>query len=761
MSAASIFKKRIRLNIYGIVQGVGFRPFIFNLANEFGLHGFVTNSGDGVIVEIEGDDKSLQDFIKKLLESPPLLAKIVDIKEKQIDVKNDNSFCIEDSKASKRSTMLSADISLCDDCRKEIDNPKDRRYKYPFINCINCGPRYTIIKELPYDRKNTSMQKFEMCDECQIEYENPQNRRYHAQPISCHNCGPKLQFIDISNKGQKYDDHILDRAIEKLDAGASIALKGLGGFHIICDATNSVAVATLRINKHRPTKPLAVMFSSLYDIKKVAKLTKKDEALITSKERPIVIVTKKETSVLAEEIAPGIDRIGVFLPYTPLHELLLKKMKRPIVATSANISDEPIITELNGVLQKLPLVVDGIITHDREIINACDDSVVMNVADRTIFLRLARGYGPKSFYHPNKIKRRILAVGANQKSTLTLAFENNIIISPHIGDLNSLNAFEYFTRTLDTLQRVYDFKPDVIVCDKHPNYETTRWAKEYISENPEVNLIEIQHHFAHALSVMAEYELSEETLAFCFDGTGYGDDNTLWGGEVLLASPTSYTRAFHLQEIYLLGGEKAIKQPKRVGLSLLFDNYTIEEVLSMEHPLVKSFTPEEIKTLYIMFQKKINTPTSSSIGRLFDAVYALSGFVKDLGYEGESGLIMEGLAQESNTKESYSYIIEDDTIYYKPMLDEILQETNREIIAAKFLNTLCNIILEIVEYYPKLPVILSGGVFQNKFLVHKLVKSFDAKKIRYYISSTIPVNDGNISLGQAYYGIHKVKEKNE
>jgi len=759
--AASISKKRIRLNIYGIVQGVGFRPYIFNLANEFELCGFVNNNGDGVAVEIEGDAKSLQSFMDKLLESPPPLAKIVNIEKKAIDLQKDSTFCIKDSKTTKRSTMLSADISLCYDCRKEMNDSKNRRYKYPFINCINCGPRYTIIKELPYDRKNTSMQTFEMCDECQMEYEDPQNRRYHAQPISCHNCGPKLEFIDIGNKCQHYDDNILDRAIEKLNTGVSIALKGLGGFHIICDATSSIAVTALRQNKHRPTKPLAVMFSSLSAIKKVAKLTKKDEILIASRERPIVIVIKKENTILADEIAPGIDRIGVFLPYTPLHELLLKKMKRPIVATSANISDEPIITDAKGILQKLPSVVDGIITHNRDIVNACDDSVVMNVEDRTVFLRLARGFGPKSFYYPNKIKKRILAVGANQKNTLTLAFENNIIVSPHIGDLNSLNAFKYFIDTFDTFQRVYDFKPDVIVCDKHPKYETTQWAKEYISQNSEVDLIEVQHHYAHALAVMAEYKLTEETLAFCFDGTGYGDDKTLWGGEVLIASPTSYERAFHLQEIFLLGGEKAIKQPKRVGLSLLFDNYTLEEVLSMEHPLVKSFTQEEIKTLYIMFQKKINTPKCSSVGRLFDAVYALSGFVKDLGYEGESGLIMEGLAQKNSTKESYSYSIENGVIHYQSMLDEILQEQNREITAAKFLNTLCNIILDIVAYYPKLPVILSGGVFQNKYLVQKLVKSFDTKQIRYYIPSTIPVNDGNISLGQAYYVIHKLKDKNE
>ena len=758
MSAASISKKRIRLSIYGVVQGVGFRPFVFNLAHKLELCGFVTNSGDGVIIEIEGGDKALQNFQKELRTSPPLLAKIVAIKERQLELKNEDSFCIQGSKVSKRSTLLSADISLCDDCRDEMNNPKDRRYQYPFINCINCGPRYTIIKELPYDRKNTSMYKFEMCDKCQAEYTDPKNRRYHAQPISCHKCGPKLEFIDISDKGKSYNDNIIERAINKLNSGASIALKGLGGFHIICDATNSIAVATLRANKHRPTKPLAVMFSSLSAIKKVAKLTKKDEELIRSKERPIVIVTKKKQSILAQEIAPGIDRIGVFLPYTPLHELLLKKIKRPIVATSANMSDEPIITEANIVLQKLPLVVDGIVTHDREIINACDDSVAMNVADRTLFLRLARGYGPKSFYQTKRINKKILAVGANQKNTLAFAFENNIIISPHIGDLNSLNAFEYFTRTLDTFQRVYNFKPDVIVCDKHPNYETTRWAKEYVSNNQEVNLIELQHHFAHALAVMAEYNLTEETLAFCFDGTGYGDDNTLWGGEVLLASPTSYTRAFHLQEIYLLGGEKAIREPKRVGLSLLFDHYSLEEILSMQHPLVESYTPQEIKTLHIMFQKKLNTPTSSSFGRLFDAVYALSGFIEDLGYEGESGLIMEGLAKETNAKSSYSYIIKNGIIYYKPMLDEILQEKDKKIIAAKFLNTLHNLILEISAYYPKHPVILSGGVFQNKFLVQKLIKSFDDKKIRHYISSTMPVNDGNISLGQAYYAIHKIKE---
>ena len=654
--------------------------------------------------------------------------------------------------------MLSADISLCDECLSEMNDKNNRRYAYPFINCTNCGPRYSIINNLPYDREQTSMQSFTMCKNCQEEYVNPNNRRYHAQPISCYECGPKLKYIN--NKGvQELDEKkALKKICTLIKNGKVVAIKGVGGFHIVCDARNSTAIKFLRENKHRPSKPLAVMFRNIASIKEVAFLTKKDERLILSKQRPIVIVSKKENAILSELIAPNIDRIGVFLPYTPLHEILLKELNFPIVATSANLSGEPIILDDKEIFQKMPLLVQDILTYNRDIINACDDSVVQNTLDDTLTLRMARGYAPYSFYLKNRVPKKILALGGNQKVTISLAFDNNIIVSPHIGDLNSIESNEYFLRTLNTLKRVYNFEPEIIVCDKHPKYETSLFAKKYIANNKNIELIEVQHHYAHALSCMAEYSLNEDVLAFCFDGTGYGDDGKLWGGEVFLANTKKYKRIYHFKELSLIGGEIAIKEPRRIGLSLLFESYSLDEIYKMQNAVLDSFTKSEIKTLYLMYKQGINTQKSSSVGRLFDGVYSLCGYVNPLGYEGESGLILESLCTKNNTQETYSYTLKDEVIDYEEMINQIVLEESSEKIAKKFINTLVKIILDIVKIYPKLPIVLSGGVFQNKVLVSQLTKALNKCDRKYYMQNKIPINDGGLSLGQIYYALNKDKE---
>ncbi len=753
----SISKLRKQIIVSGIVQGVGFRPFVYHLAQELNLVGYVVNDGRGVVIEIEGSNHSLSLFIVKLQTQSPPLAQINKLTSKEIPLVEEGFFEIRNSQNSPSTTLLLSDMALCKECRDEMHDPENRRFQYPFINCTNCGPRYSIIKKLPYDRCNSSMNKFTMCEACQREYEDPQSRRYHAQPISCPDCGPHLHFIDMLHEKELYNEDALIETIKKIEDGKSIAIKGLGGFHIICDATNSEAVSRLRDSKHRQTKPLAVMFASLREIKKVAKITKKDIQLLTSAECPIVIVEKKKYTSLSETVAPNINRIGVFLPYTPLHLLLLERLKRPIVATSANISDAPIITDEASVMQKLPLVVDAVLTHDREIVNACDDSVMMTLDKESFFLRLGRGYGPKSFHLLHKTEKKILAVGANQKNTLTFAFNENLILSPYIGDLNSLDSFEYFEQTLETFQRLYNFEPELIVCDKHPFYETSLWAKRYVKAHNNVELIELQHHYAHALATMAEFGLDENVLAFCFDGTGYGDDGTLWGGEVLIASPQNYERRYYFKKLHLLGGEKAIHEPRRVALSLLFECFTLDEIVSMPIPLIKSFSQEELKTLHTMFLRKINAPQSSSLGRLFDAIYALSGYTKPLGYEGESGLIMETLAKKYRSKKSYSYSIEGQEICYREMICEVLQEFSSSQISAKFINTICKIILDISSRHPELPIVLSGGVFQNKLLLLKVTNSLKRLKRRYYFQQQSSINDGGISLGQAYYAVKKYK----
>lgn len=749
--AVSSSKQRIKIEIHGIVQGVGFRPFVYNLAQKYTLKGFVLNDGSGVKIEVEGLKKSLPLFLQDLEKLAPPLARIDEINHHQIELKNDTNFSIIISNKTAAITMISPDISLCDECKKEMNDTNNRRYNYPFTNCTNCGPRYTIIKELPYDRKNSSMAQFPLCDACQKEYDDPTNRRYHAQPISCYDCGVCLSVVDAM--GEKKGDP-LGIIVEYINAGAVVAIKGLGGFHIVCDATNDVAVMHLRKQKRRAKKPLAVMFPTMASLKKETTLTEEENVLILSKERPIVLVKKNDFSILSQYIAPNIDKIGVFLPYTPLHEMLLKKIKKPLVATSANLKDEPIICNEKELFDKLHQVVEIALTYDREIVNACDDSVVMEVCGEPIILRLSRGFAPKSFPLMKKSDKKILALGANQKNTITLAFGENIIISAHIGDLNSLEAFEYFLRTMETFKKLYAFEPDTIVCDKHPNYETTKWAKEYVKNSKNIALLEVQHHYAHALSVMAEYNLDDTVLAFCFDGTGYGDDGILWGGEVLLATPQTYERILHVKEFSLLGGERAIKEPRRVALSLLFEYFSLEEVLEIDHKIINSYTKEEIQTLYVMKKRDINSPKCTSVGRLFDAMYAFSGFFEPLSYEGESGLVFEKYAKEVGGNERYSYLIKNGVIDYKMMIQEVLLEKNPQKIAVKFINTMAKIVLDISLLYKQYPVVLSGGVFQNKLLLEKVIEHFKKHDINYYIQHQTPINDGGISFGQAYHALH-------
>ncbi len=753
MSAAST-SKRYRFYVTGIVQGVGFRPFVYQLAKQLALSGFVFNDGKGVVVEVEGAEISLARFKEHLRLDAPPLSRIDRLEDKEIALSGEMNFTIKDSKQSSAETMISPDIALCDACRDEMNDITDRRYHYPFINCTDCGPRYSIIKSLPYDRPNTSMADFSMCEACAKEYNDPNDRRYHAQPISCHDCGPRVSLLDLDGRVSAQDIEAVNRLCSLILHGKTVAIKGLGGFHLVCDATNEEAVAQLRRNKRRPTKPLAVMFDTIENAKSVARLSSAEESLLCSKEHPIVVVQKGDENLLAASVAPHIDRIGLFLAYTPLHILLLEKLGRPIVATSANLSDEPIITDEKTLLEKLGAVVHAVLSYDREIVNACDDTVMQVASTEKIMMRMARGYAPKSLPLLKKTSKKILALGANQKNSIALGFGDHMILSPHIGDLVSLDALEYFERTLETFKRFYGFEPDVVVCDKHPGYETTLWAKKFVKARLSVRLIELQHHYAHALACMAEYGLDEPVLAFCFDGTGYGDDGTLWGGEVLIADTQRYERLNHLRAFKLIGGEKAVKEPRRVALSLLFECYSLDEIILMDNPTVKSFEHSELKILHTMYQRELNVPVSSSVGRLFDAVASLAGIAQVLGYEGESGLLIESEVRE-DIADIYDYKIVDGVIDWEPMLKAILSEASQKDIAVKFMNTLCMIIVDIALKNPELPVVLSGGVFQNRYLVEQLLKQFKKERIRYYIQTQTPVNDGGIALGQLYYALHK------
>ena len=734
---------KFKIEVQGIVQGVGFRPFVYNLALKLNLNGYVNNDDKGVNILLQGKKNSIDTFLNELKNNPPILSKIDNIfilEDTSLDDFEDFKI-IQSANQNNKSTLVSPDIAICDDCIKDIENIENRRYKYAFTNCTNCGPRYSIINTVPYDRINTSMNDFVMCEECKEEYEDPTNRRYHAQPICCPNCGPQIKLYDNFKNEISNNDSIKEIA-QKINSGSIVAIKGIGGFHIICDATNENAVKKLREKKNRPSKPFAVMFKNIDEIKKYTNISNKEEKTILCKEKPIVIVNKNSNCKISELVAPNIDRLGVFLPYTPLHILLFEYLNNPIIATSANLKDEPIIKDAKDIFSKLSNVVDYVLDFNRDIINACDDSIVQVINDEIQILRLARGYAPFSYKTSKKFNKNTLATGANQKSSISLGFNNNMISSAYIGDMNSIVSMEYFKRSVSTFEKFYDFKTQLIVCDKHPAYETTKWA---MNQGKEIK--QIQHHYAHALATMAEYDLDEDVLAFVFDGTGYGDDGNIWGGEVFILNRSSYKRINHLKYFKLLGGEKAVKEPRRIALSLLFDNFTLEEVLTLDNACVNSFTKNEIELLYKMWQKNLNTPLTSSFGRVFDAIASFSNILQLQTYEGETGLQIEKEYDE-NLNESYSYEITNTQIDLSKAILEILKDKDKKVICSKFINMIVNIISEISLENKNLKIVLSGGVFQNKTLLEQLSKKL---KRKFYFSKTIPLNDQGISFGQLYF----------
>ncbi len=735
-----------KIRVKGIVQGVGFRPFVFNLASKYSINGWVNNDEKGVNILLYSSKDNIENFLTELKENPPPLSKIDSIEIEELNSKNIyTKFEIKKSETSNnKSTIISPDMAVCQDCIDDINDESNFRADYALTNCTNCGPRYSIIKTVPYDRCNTSMAEFILCEACKKEYEDPTNRRYHAQPVACEKCGPQVKLYDKNNKEISSSLEAIKEVASLINNGKLVAIKGLGGFHLVCDGTNEEAVNSLRQRKNRPSKPFAVMFKSIEQIMKYTSLTKKEEELLNSKEKPIVLLKKQTKSSLSNSVAPNINRLGCFIAYTPLHHLLFRFLHNPIVATSANLKDEPIIRFKDEVLEKLGNVVDFVLDFNRDIVNACDDSVIQVVNDEISKLRNARGYAPTSLKLEKKVSKKILALGANQKSTIALAFEDNLILSPHIGDLNSIESMEYFTRTIETFKNFYDFEPDIIVCDKHPNYESSKWAK-----NLDKELIFVQHHYAHILSTMAEYKLKEKVLGFAFDGTGYGDDGNIWGGEVFICNNKSYERAYHLKYFKLLGGEKAVKEPKRVALSLLFEKFSLEEILSLETSVIKQFSEQEIKMLHMVWTKGLNTPLTSSMGRVFDAVASLANLIHIQSFEGETGLTIEQNYDE-RIIDSFDFEVIEKEIDLSLMIKQILEEKDIKTICSKFINTLVEIILFISKKHKELPVVLSGGVFQNKTLLELVCKKLKNEKIKYFYSKEVPLNDGGISIGQIY-----------
>ncbi len=734
-------KKRFFYKIEGIVQGVGFRPFVYQLAFTNDLSGYVLNDSLGVEIDIEGEEGSLEAFDRALHVELPPLARVDVIDRQERELAGYKMFEIRQSTLQERKkTLISPDMSICDDCLRELRDKKNFRYNYFFINCTNCGPRYSIIKTVPYDRKNTSMSPFKMCQKCQSEYLNPLDRRYHAQPISCSSCGPELTLRDMEGKKLAKNLEAIKELAKLISDGHIVAMKGMGGFHLICDASNEETIRRLRERKSRPTKPFAVMFKDISQIEEATLINRSERRAIESQQRPIVLVKKREMQALVQDsVAPFIDRLGVFLPYTPLHVMLLEKLKFPIIATSANRSAEPIITDEQELRESLEGVVDFYLDYDREIVNPSDDSVLQTIGEKVLMMRSSRGYTPTSFRFKSNEKRHILAVGAHQKNSIALYIDNQIIQSPYIGDLDGVKSCEFFQRTLDVFKKLYNFDPEVIVCDKHPNYFSTQWAKKEKKE-----LYQVQHHYAHILSCMFEHNIEHKVLGVAWDGTGYGDDGTIWGGEFFVCDKNSYERVAHFESFKLLGGDRSVKDIKRVALSMIFD--IANDKMDRYEKFTTLFRKDELHILTQMHAKAINSPKCSSVGRIFDAVAVFSGVCSSVSYDGESGLIIESLYDES-LKESYEFYLDGKIIRYKHIFEEMLKDRDSRVIATKFINGLVDIFFKISDKYD-LDIALAGGVFQNRTILEKITKKAKSKNI--YFPNKLPINDGGVAVGQLY-----------
>ncbi|MDD3323836.1 MAG: carbamoyltransferase HypF [Sulfurospirillaceae bacterium] len=731
---------RFCYRIEGIVQGVGFRPFVYTLALKHRLCGYVLNDTTGVEMELEGKKEDIELFDKEFQATLPPLARVDFIEKNEKPIFNFVDFRIEQSSSQvSKYSLVSPDMSLCDDCLKELKDSSNFRYQYPFINCTNCGPRYSIVKTIPYDRQNTSMATFAMCENCRSEYIDPLNRRYHAQPISCPKCGPSAFLKNIKGDILEHGNKAIERLAELINEGFIVAMKGMGGFHLICDATNKNAVEKLRLRKKRPTKPFAVMFKDISSIEKECILSNDEKNAILLLKRPIVLVKRKQNDISKIDfgVAPNIDRLGVFLPYTPLHVMLFEYLKNPIIATSANASGEPIATSSLKVQEALHDVVDFYLDYNRDIVNASDDSVMQIVGDKTLFLRMSRGYTPASFRFESDEKRKILALGAHQKNAIAIYMDNQIILSPYIGDLDSVENIHFFEKTVQSFKNFYDFEPDIIVCDKHPNYTTTRWAKA--QNKPSV---QIQHHYAHILACMFEHKIDEQVLGVAWDGTGYGDDGTIWGGEFLLCTKKTYERVAYFEPFLLLGGDASIKDIRRILLSILLDS---EYEKSLYQPFFDKFENSELKLLKQAHEKRINSPLCSSVGRIFDAVAVACGICERVSYDGESGLLLEKFYNPSIT-DAYSIYLDGKIIRYKHIFDEIRRDNDVETIVSKFINALANIIILLSGKYAK-NTYLSGGVFQNRTLLESILSR---KTSKIFFHNHLPSNDGSIALGQLF-----------
>lgn len=771
----------LEIRLEGIVQGVGFRPFVVQLAQQFEIKGQVWNTARGVTIRCFGEIAALDAFLKTLLETPPPLARI-DLCETEAIASQTppTTFSILPSRsASAKEALVSPDISICDACRRECLHVTDRRYAYPFINCTHCGPRWSIVKTTPYDRSNTSMHVFPMCSSCRKEYEDISDRRFHAQPISCHNCGPTLKLVNSEgrilehvmpgNQAIKATQRLLKTAAEYLRDGLILAIKGLGGFHLAVNAHSSKAIQLLRERKKRPHKPLAVMVRDLLTAKRLCHVSSYEEALLSGRIQPIVCLKKRTPFPLPDNITWTLNELGVMLPYTPLHLLLFESLDAidTLIMTSGNPKDAPICTDDEDAIKKLQGIADYFILHDRTIISRVDDSVCRLNANRIQIIRRSRGYVP-DYIKINAPASSILACGAELKNTFCISKDNKAFLSPHIGDLNSPETLQFFETTINHMKGLFSIEPKQVACDLHPHYLSTQYAK-----GTGLPIIQVQHHHAHAAAVMAEHHLLQEVIAIVLDGTGLGPDGTIWGGEILLCTPTHYKRIAHLPYLPMPGGDMAAKEPWRMGISAIYGVYGKRALQYL--PLhFHQISKERIGLVLQMLESSTNTPLTSSCGRLFDTVAAMLGIRLISTYEGQAAMELEALAENASitfeiaTLNGYPIQITKNQqnncmsfVYstaIQGILDDLCRGISKNDIAMRFHAWLVHVIIQIIEKIVsdigERPIILSGGSIQNRILLTHLMAGIKNMGLSVYTGEAVPVNDGGLSLGQLFIAAH-------
>lgn len=745
-----------RIHITGIVQGVGFRPFVYSLATRLSITGWVRNTSAGVEIEVDGAPEALDTFVHTLREEAPPLARI---DEFHVQERAPNSFSdfeiIHSETIADAFQPISPDVSLCADCLRELLDPGDRRYRYPFINCTNCGPRFTIIKDIPYDRPHTTMAPFEMCPECASEYKDPLDRRFHAQPVACPVCGPHI-WLEVDGESVAEREEALQAARRLLREGKILAVKGLGGFHLACDATNPDAVATLRRRKLRVDKPFALMMPDLATVEAHCLFDDAERELLQSHQRPILILFRRSESNVAQEVAPGQDTLGVMLPYTPLHVLVIEPEEDfppALVMTSGNLSEEPIAIENEEARERLNDLADAFLLHDRRIHTRCDDAVVRTFDGAMYPLRRARGYVPFPVLLPWKLPP-ILAAGAELKNTYCLTRGRYAFLSHHIGDMENYETLCAFEDGVDHYERLFRVKTEILAYDLHPDYMATRYALAR-AEREGLTAEGVQHHHAHIAACMAEHGLSGErpVIGVSFDGTGYGEDGAIWGGEFLLADYRQYERPYHLTYIPMLGGEAAVRQPWRLALAWL-----TQADLDWEEDIapIETAGSEAREMLKRMFEIRINTPLTSSMGRLFDAVSSLANVRQEINYEAQAAIELEALV-DPDEEGAYPFALVDENIDPVPVIREIVDDLRAGVsvpkIAARFHNGVAHMVDQVCRAIRDQSevdeVALSGGVWQNMVLLSRTVQLLRQSGFKIYVHRQVPTNDGGLSLGQA------------